>query len=284
MLDGHAPRTFSLRPPAGLELAGLWLIVCSCAAPVLDSGLVQWAALVLGLTAGVTCLVAAFALHMRHVRFRREVARVGAAPWAASGLWNPDGTTLTSPVRARYGQRGADPLNTRTLLGIAALVVLNLMPTFGWRCVVLAVYVLGIALVRPRKPVAARIAFAKFPSFVGERARFRVTLARRPPAEPFDEVSFTLRCVSETRRLGGWVWPQTRCIAEISGVPAATAARDTGPYEIEFDLPADAPGTDLLGRPAVYWELVVEATSPWWRYEQAFQVPVYAAARAPLTT
>ena len=280
-VDGHIQRTYGIPPPRGLLLAGVWLMACGCAAWSLDRGIVQSAAILVGSTIGICLFLWGVALWARGARLARAIARAGPSPWEAKGLWNARATTLAGPLGPRDGARPIDARTDRLAVGAVALVLVAVAPDYVWRGAVVAAYLVCDQLVRPRNRVAARVAFGSFPMLLGDRARFSVTFARRSPAETFETVLLTLRCIEETPRLLGAVWPSTRCVLAIPPVSSSRAPADDGPFEVEFEVPADAPGTDLLRRPATYWELVVEAESPSWFYEQAFQVPVYA--RAPVT-
>lgn len=271
-------------PPRTLIAVGLWLGGCSTVGLYLGVGLVSSVALLLASPIGLVCLsIGLFRAH-RDASLRRAVRRAGAAPWRARGLWNERATTLAGPIRQRSAPDGADWRDQRLVAGTATLVVLAVVPDYVWRFAVVIAFLVIARFIRPKTCAAARVELQKSPYFTGERATFRVSLAGRAPAEPFDTVQFLLRCVVETPRLRGWARPDARCVVAMPAVAVTRAADGTESHVVAFDVPADAPGTDLLARGPVYWELVVQAASPAWTYEQAFRVPVYAPTSARVTT
>ena len=280
LVERHVPRTYGIPPPRGLVLAGMWLMACAGVAFGLDAGVLMKVARLFYPVIGLAFFVWGVAMWARGARITREIVRAGPSPWTARGLWNAAASRLAGPLEPRHGPRPMDVRTRRLLMCMAALVLVFVAPNWKWRGVVVVAFLICDELVRPRNAIATRVAFGSFPMLAGDRARFSVTFVRRPPADPFDTVAFTLRCITETPRLRGAIWPVARCVLAIPPVSAARATADGGPLDVEFEVPADAPGTDLLSRPAVYWELVVQGTSPSWSYEQAFQVPVYARAPA----
>ena len=118
------------------------------------------------------------------------------------------------------------------------------------------------------------------PVRVGDRAEFTFWFekSRGSPAV-FDRLTFTLRCLTERPRWGGLLPAEVRClycgrIEHGENLPPSPIAVD-----LEFAIPADAPGTDVLAEPAVFWDLLVEGDGAGFRYRQEFLVPVYATDR-----
>ncbi len=52
-------------------------------------------------------------------------------------------------------------------------------------------------------------------------------------------------------------------------------------FDLEFDVPADAPGADLTADPARWWELAIEARRPAGARAR-FHAPVMEAGRRPV--
>ena len=103
-----------------------------------------------------------------------------------------------------------------------------------------------------------------------------------PPALPqHAAVSATLRCVQERYVTSGTGEDRK------TTVECFETYRDAAPAEllgagggrralrVRFDLPADAPTTDLASRPCRYWEVDVEAVTDGVDYGARFLVPVY---------
>ena len=49
----------------------------------------------------------------------------------------------------------------------------------------------------------------------------------------------------------------------------------TGSATVQFDVPKDAPGTQLSADPYCYWEIVVSSKASGIDYEGTFLVPIY---------
>jgi hypothetical protein len=128
----------------------------------------------------------------------------------------------------------------------------------------------------------AYVVYREDPYRVGAPVRMGWQFRREAKgAAAFEHVEFTLQCVVETPRLGGLVRPDVRRVFASSVLRGDDYAAGAFDVDLVFDVPGDAPGSDLVGTPVVYWELAVEAEGPSCRYEDVFLVPILAAERAP---
>lgn len=217
-------------------------------------------------------------------RLRLRIQRSGGEPWNDPALWNQRAMLMLVP-RGR-GSTGSG----RRILVLAAVAASLLLPlvvvAFAWEVgsflrpfglVAAVVPILAVQLALAwmrRRHVRLEVGFASFPCRVGERrAQIQLTFDEPPPAGSKPPVA-TLQCIAERRDERGW-WKYG--IANV--VPAADVfpvpdTRDA--YAVEFDIPGDAPPTDLLTLPAHSWQLVVsvETASGW--YDGAVAAPVFA--------
>lgn len=216
----------------------------------------------------------------------RERRRVpAAAPWERDRKWPRGG-------EARGGiERGLSPWRWASLwiiipilhaaggllvLGWGGVVSPGLFAAFAVS-VVLVVFV--VLLTRAWLQGGVELRWDDFPMRTGTRVRFHVATTTGGSSMP--EFTATLRCV-ETR---SGAFDIERPTEIVCSVPRATnGPLAAGPEEfvtVEFDIPADAPGTDL-DRPGDerYWELVVLGTTAWGKIAESFVVPVYAVAAA----
>ncbi len=124
------------------------------------------------------------------------------------------------------------------------------------------------------------VRWPEFPIRTGTRARFHIATTAGGTSVP--SLSVALRCV-ESRRGEGGRQSEASILCEIPcATPTPLAA---GPEEfvtVEFDTPADAPGTDLSrAGDERYWELVVLGTTAWGKIAETFVVPIYAVEGEP---
>lgn len=167
-------------------------------------------------------------------------------------------------------------------LGFAAFVWYALWVTGTWRpewgiALGIGSYGAGLLLTM-RGSAKACVRYEKFPYRVGERVRlgFAFERVRKAPAV-FDHLTFTLQALTSRPRLFGIVRPEVRRVFAATVEHADDLPPSSLDMEIEFEVPADAPGTDLVATPAVFWELAVEGDGPGFRYAERFRVPVYGA-------
>lgn len=224
---------------------------------------------------------------MRGMRRRaRRRAAVAAPAWERDLPWDAAGT------RDRAGERvvhallasvflavflvpfhywaflsGKGPFPVKLVVGVFDLV---LVLAFGN-----ALYRLGQLL----KYGHSRLAFRRFPFFVGERLEVAFSPNR------FAQVRFTLRLLEERYETRGSGRNRTTSLACYELWRAARTA-EPGALEAEvavaFDLPDDdALANKLDASPIRYWELAVDAEEPGLDFSTAFVLPVYArSARA----
>jgi hypothetical protein len=238
---------------------------------------------------GTAFLAAGLILLGHSVRGVRAAARrralADAPAWERDFPWDPAGT------RDRAGRRVAN-----AFLGASFLAVF-LVPFNWWAFLsgegpwpvklgiglfdLILLLVTGNAfylLAQLLKYGHSRLAFPRFPFFLGERLEVAFSPNR------FAEVRFTLRLVEEryeTRRHGKNRTTSLVCYELHRDEKTLEPGALVSEVPVEFDLP-DAPG--LANRldevPIRYWELVVEAEEPGVDFATTFVLPVYSA-RAP---
>lgn len=120
------------------------------------------------------------------------------------------------------------------------------------------------------------VAWPELPQRTGARVTFHV--ATSPGGARIDCVRVFLRCVRIRR---GLLLPLEAWNARLAWV--AEARLPLGAYvgpethlRAEFDVPADAPSTDLYADDAVRWEVLVLGTVGAADYAQSVDVPVYS--------
>jgi hypothetical protein len=83
----------------------------------------------------------------------------------------------------------------------------------------------------------------------------------------------SLRCVEEKHVQDG---DSTKIEYQHKFEETRTVSTDPlGMAHLDFDVPADAPGNQLLDGPARYWELEAKADLPGADYAATFLLPVY---------
>jgi len=128
--------------------------------------------------------------------------------------------------------------------------------------------------------MTARLVFDRAPFRPGGRAC--MWFGAEAPRAAFDPdgFDFRLRCSRETP--GGV--QLFRRLARLADLEPAVCEYDEGEatFRLEFDLPPDAPGSDLLADEPVYWEFTFVIQDGASRYLGRFFVPVSVAA-APVS-
>ena len=220
---------------------------------------------------------------------RRE--RGGAAwwrdrAWLASGVERPIGAGMQATSFALSITVAA------TLTMCACCVTLALgydrygtPEDLGWvsasASVVVATWVLPliwlVVVVGPRLGCGRlAVAWLELPQRTGTRVAFHVGTS--PGGARIDGVRVFLRCVRTRSRP---LLPLTSWNARLAWVAEARLplGAHVGPethLRVAFDVPADAPSTDLHADDAVRWELLVLGTVAGTDYAQGVDVPVYA--------
>lgn len=116
-----------------------------------------------------------------------------------------------------------------------------------------------------------RLEWSAFPIHPGKAA----TLRLRFPKPPVGAVTAELQLVAEHHRWGGLSTVCRVRHAERFRIEAEELRRDLA-VELRLDVPADAPGTDLVAEPALHWNLVVRGTPGLEPLAAHLPVPIYA--------
>ena len=239
------------------------------------------------LPAGLLAFVIVAVPVLRRVAWMGRRRRAARRPSGLLEPWRLDDVpwrSATSEVRLRPCVPHARPI-AATLFTIALLlyvfVAARLVRT-EWGLVCAIVSALTGKLLTSRGKAGTILRFGRDPLRVGERAQidFHFDKLRGRPAV-FDRLTLTLRCLTETPRGGGLVRPEVRCLW--TGQAVHGDDLPPGPVTVcaAFQLPPDAPGTEVLADPAVFWDLLVEGDGEGFAFRQEFLVPVYAEVARP---
>jgi hypothetical protein len=206
-----------------------------------------------------------------------------AEPWLADHAWNPSGTLdratpvvfhalgltivlglMTAANWFAVTMGGLPGVFVKVVVGLGDLLVLAILWSLAKR-----------AMNRMRYG-RSRLAFNTFPFFCGREVDATLTIARGVGA--VEQLSATLRCLQEAYvNVGSGDDQRTEvCCRELH---AETMEMDPrGSLSLRIPLPEDAPGSDLVSRPARFWELHVTAATGDRAYETRFILPIYAPA------
>jgi hypothetical protein len=209
---------------------------------------------------------------------RRDRRRAGdSAPWERDRNWPRDRAVRTAFLREL--EPGAIAV---TLLLVVGALLMPQMGTFtSGHLVWISLAAAGVAayLARDWLVGGLQVRWDEFPMRTGTRVRLHVAMTAGGTS--MSEFSASLRCVESAP-----ISEDLDSAARVAAcVPCATPGPlAAGPDEfvtVEFDIPADAPGTDLSCRgDERYWELVVMGTTAWGRIAETFVVPIYAVQGA----
>ncbi len=138
--------------------------------------------------------------------------------------------------------------------------------------------IVGRTVLRWRRRPFVAVRIPVVPCSTGTTARVTVSVRSIAPGAPFDRVAVRLECVRERVRGCGLLgvrrerlWGrECRLSDELPDRPFAV--------EVDFDVPAGLPGTDLLGDPAVVWQVVVEGDGRMGRHGFRVLAPVFGPA------
>ncbi len=227
---------------------------------------------------GAAWLIASIVGAVYFVRWRDRRRTSESAPWERDRSWPRNGEVRSAPLPG---------------VGARELAFVPVLAAGGWLVlwhgagglsgkIVACVVTTGALLWCARSWFAGGVQarWVEFPMRTGTRVCIHVATTRG--ASSMSEFVAFLRCV-ETRRLSCYVDSAAQVVASVAcATPGPLAA---GPDEFviaEFDIPADAPGTDL-SRPGEerYWELVVLGTTAWGKIAETSVVPIYADPAAP---
>jgi hypothetical protein len=244
---------------------------------------------------------------IRHVRGRLRKKRLltenPQEPWTADHPWSPAGEGDRSHRKALHMLL----LALHNALGVA--LFLGFFHAFGFFKpeaadtpvdIAMPILVLGVSsaalagflcvavyhLLRRRRYGAVTVQFKRFPFFLGER--LEATLAVPEGVDSFRRFSVTLRCVEESMGKKGGMGNSLRCYQCHADTIDLGAGRSMlGPDEpiaVAFDLPADAPSTQLAEKFPTYWELVIRIKLRGIDYFGEFLMPVYAKRMAGIAS
>ncbi len=202
-------------------------------------------------------------------------------PWRGDHRWNPDGETRTGwrAVRACVLQVIAfslflAPFHYLALREEGEWFFLIFIGLFDLVILGLAVYG-GLLVARAVRYGRTRLVYEQFPVHPGQTLSLRFEMSR---PRPFDRLLFRLVAVEEEYQQSDEstrIVPY-RTLEMAREVPGSDAGPDgSGGVRIQFEIPADAPGTSLTDRPPHYWSLVVHGDTPGADYHEQFLVPIY---------
>jgi hypothetical protein len=226
----------------------------------------------------------------RGLRQRARGRRIRAAhpdePWRWDHPWDERGSTDDSSTRAGQMLRGAFVMlvflapfhwigfvapDGPAMFGVVAL----LFDAAALALIARAVYL----IVRRWKYGTPRALFARFPFRRGTTVELHVEAPAALPQHAI--VTATLRCIQERYVKSGTGEDATVSVAciekyrDVATAPFASTSAGGRALRVRFDLPRDAPITDLASRPCRYWEVDVQASTDGVDYGARFLVPVY---------
>lgn len=270
-------------PGAGIILLALGLI------GDVDSGrnAPRWAVLVCGvifLAAGGGIIAAGVETLRLRGRVAEQQRHFPRDPWRWDYPWSETGATDGSGSRIARA------------LGFALFLELFLTPFHwvGWfsperplpfkvvplvfdLVVVGLLWHAGVLVARRRRYGAPVLHFARFPFLVG--ASVEVTLPRFGGLGSVPRLTATLRCVQERYETRGTGDDRSREVVyyELWSHTMQVEPSRRGDFEMRFELPTDAPSSELSARPARFWELeLASGDIPGVDYSTTFLIPVYA--------
>jgi hypothetical protein len=269
---------------------------------------------VLGLGAVFVLVSLTIALAQLHQAGTQAVwarRRRDPAPWISDYPWDQEGTAPDyAPEYVRIA--GSVVLSAIAVAFIAAMTAAWVYvlarpsppPLWGWLVigifdVVGILMVVGAAYAVVRRLLLAgrvgrvRVQWHTFPSCTGGTLRSTVVLQR--PVEATGTIRATLRCVQDVvethyvnhTRSGRVIGTRTQetltphaLYSETRRMAPDRNARSS--FDIEFNVPSDLPGTGLVSREAIYWQIVLSA--PLWGpdLDATFLAPVYEPGIVPL--
>jgi len=199
-----------------------------------------------------------------------------AEPWMADFRWDRRGAVNLDGDTGFWGMYVAGFLCLLALMfqRHAQVYLPWVFGSLAW----LAVFAAAVSLVtgvvcgfRDRKHGESRLAFARFPFFLGETLDVEFQASSR--ILPLGNLSFTLRCVERSR--SGDYDSKTSSVDRWREVVVAAAPAEKIP--LTFRLPEDANLTTSQRRGENRrWELSVTASTPGSEFRATFLVPVYA--------
>ncbi len=221
-------------------------------------------------------------------RRRRLLAERPGEPWMADHPWNPAESRDESPRKARRALATSFVFLAIGGATSAAVIFTKDVETSAWIIAgvldILAISILlyaGVLFGRLSKFGIARLRFAQFPFFSGERLDAGLSCARLAEVAPL--LRLTLRCVQESIVVRGHGKHRRRVVirdqvwAETAGIdPRALSLAAGGEVPVYFPLPPSAIPTDFSTHAPCYWEIEANASLPGLDFKALFLVPVYA--------
>ena len=205
---------------------------------------------------------------------------VGAKePWTVDYPWRPEG--MGPDYESPGGGRVLGHVAFFTLIGLFNIalgsghwLLIGIILFFDLLALAILVDVLR-KIVQNLRRVGPRVRWTTFPAFLGARLEGVFTTRRRlAVAGP---VRMILRCVEDvachSQERGEQLEPYVIYI-QAGEFPVPDRRLEAVPFA--FQLPDDLPGTNLLRREAVYWQVVVEVPLTGPDFETVFLAPVYA--------
>ncbi len=253
---------------AAAVLCVAWVVIAELTGIDRDADMIPWA---VGLWLAVA--VAGVCLVVRRFARRRLAA---AAPWTNDRPWRRDGDVR----RSLWSELPPTTILTVAVVAFVHLAVATTAPGTLYHYIV-ALLSIGIVVVILRAWLrgGVQVRWDAFPLRTGSRARFHIAVTAG--GSSMSQFAARLRCIHPTYRPG-----DLGISLNVLEVPCATSGTlAAGPEEfvtIEFDIPADAPGTDLSRRGEErYWALAIVGTTAWGKIAETFVVPIYAVEGAP---
>jgi hypothetical protein len=287
-IDGWASTIFGLP----FLLAGVFTVVMAFHGTSTQKHAPTWLIAMIGsffVAAALFLIIHGAAGIARRAAFRRESALHPGQAWLADYAWHQQGFTYSASNEMIKRFLGA----VCWTAFVIPFIWIGMTQRGTWMFAVVGFIFLALSLIfwtRWLKMVAevlrygnSFLAFDQFPYFLGSSFHARL----RAPAhiQNLDQLTFTLRCVQEayvTSGTGENRSSSVRCFelyqdqTTLTGQQLASYAG--GFIPVQFQLPADKPGCNLVSRPPCYWEIEARGTrgnSKGADYQAYFLIPVY---------
>ncbi len=228
----------------------------------------------------------------RRAAFKRQSALHPGQPWLADYAWNQQGFTYSASKEMLKRFVGAACWTTFLIPFI--WIGMTQRGTFVFAVVGFIFLALSLIFwVRWLKMVAevlrygnSFLAFDQFPYYLG--SSFHARLRAPAHVQDLEQLTLTLRCVQEAYMTTGRGENRTssvQCFEVYQSQSTLTreqlAAYAGGFIPVQFQIPADKPGCQLINTPPVYWEIEARGTrggnAQNAEYLAYFLIPVYAA-------
>jgi hypothetical protein len=167
-------------------------------------------------------------------------------------------------------------------------VLVGIFDVLGVLIIVGNGYAVAKRLMQARRLGRIRVKWHTFPSTPGEQ--LKATLLTQKRVEATGPIRATLRCVQDvlevresgsvrvngriTRRYQQETLNPHAIYSETQDLAASTGSARSS-FDLEFNIPADLPGTDLSAREPTYWQIVVKVPLSGPDLNAVFLAPVY---------